>query len=203
MASSQLSHTTPCDLPAVTLNEPVPAVQPGEELPSGWPSGNFECGGNEEGLFTEVVYGKRRRRRSAEGSSSVSDPDTIITQLPASLGLVVLFVPVAQARFDNLNPLLLRKALESLHLSCILDARINKTKHIVVVDTRNGQTIQSLLRLTSVCGIAVRGFKPRGTRATVSMLRDVDTSSSDESLLDTMCASAPIRSIRRMGTSFV
>lgn len=58
-------------------------------------------------------------------------------------------------------------------------------------EQRNDRTTQALLQLTSSCGIAVRSFELRGTT----------TSIGNESLLGLMCASDPIRSVHRMGTS--
>lgn len=94
--------------------------------------------------------------------------------------------PRYPVRFDSLNLLRLSEALESLHPSSILEARINERKSIFTINTKNDQTTQSLLRLTSLCVIAFRGFEPGGILYT---------------RLGIMRASAPIRSVRRMGTS--
>lgn len=174
MESPHLPPATPFDLPAVTLNQHVPAA--GEKLRSESLSRNLVCSGNEDAPFMQVVYGKCRRQRSHEASASVSNADIIINQLPVSVGPVFLFVPTKpDARFNDLNSLHLAEALESLHHSCILEARVNKRKNILAVDTSNGQITRSLLRLTLICGIAVRGFHRSGSTTSVGMLKDVDT----------------------------
>lgn len=142
MASQQLPPAILSDLPAVTLTQPVPAVLLSEERPSESLSENMECSGNKDGSFTEVVYCKRRLQRSHEDCAPVSSADATITQLPASVGLVVLLVPAKpDTRFYSLNPLQLSGTLNSLHPSCRLEARIKKRKKILAVDTRNARPL--------------------------------------------------------------
>lgn len=63
----------------------------------------------------------------------------------------------------------------------------------------NVQTMQSLLQLTLLSGIAVRGFQPHGTTTFIGMLRDVDGSLFYEFHLCIMRASSFIRTTRHMG----
>lgn len=202
MASSEHQPVPPSDLSGDPRTNTVPAGPLPEGHTAEPSSEPIDLSEEVEKPFIEVTHGKRRRQSSLNDSSTISYADTIRSQHAPSVGLVVLFVPTTpNIRFDNLNPLKLTETLESLYPSCILEARINKKKNILAVDTRNGQTTGSLLRLTSLCGITVRGFEPRGTTSSVGMLRDVDASLSDENLLAKMRSSAPIRGVRRMGKS--
>lgn len=81
-----------------------------------------------------------------------------------------LFLPtMSDVRFDRIKSLQLSEAFEALHPSCILEACINKRKNILAVDAKNDRATQSLLRLTSLCGTAVRGFESGGTTTFISV----------------------------------
>lgn len=155
----------------------IPSALPHEEQSSDMP-------------YQEVTSGKRKRCRDIDTKSK---PTT---------GLVVLFTPAdPTVSVESINSLRLSDTFQELAPSCIIEVRPNKWKNVIAVDTRNGQTTQLLLKLTTLCGIKVRAFEPRGKTSSVGVIHDVDPELTDAVLLASMRSDAPIKEVRRLGKS--
>lgn len=154
---------------------------------------------------------KRPRRGSKESvllsddikdTDSQNSKDVATSQQPPSVGLVVLFRPVdVNVSIRSINPLRLSSFLENEAPSCILEVRVNSRKNLLAVETRNGFTTRLLLKLTSLCGVAVRAYEPRGMQISVGTIHFLDTELSDEALFESVKSAVPIRALRRLGTS--
>ncbi|KAG0425578.1 hypothetical protein HPB47_027271 [Ixodes persulcatus] len=151
------------------------------------------------GAFQDVVRGTKRRCLS-QGSGSREK--TIITQTEPTVGLVVLFTPVdGDVRIDSINSVRLTSTLETLVPLCVIEVRYNRRKNLLAIDTRNGQTTRTLLGQTTLCGMQVRTFEPRGKASSVGIVRDIDSTLSDSAILGVLRSTVGIRNVRRIGKS--
>ncbi|KAG0425893.1 hypothetical protein HPB47_026960, partial [Ixodes persulcatus] len=152
-----------------------------------------------QGAFQDVVRGTKRRCPSQGSGSSEK---TIITQTEPTVGLVVLFTPVdGDVRIDSTNSIRLTSTLETLVLSCFIEVRYNRRKNLQAIDTRNGQTTRTLLGQTTLCGMKVRAFEPRGKAFSVGIVRDINSTLSDSAILGVLRSTVGIRNVRRIGKS--
>ncbi|KAG0445453.1 hypothetical protein HPB47_014932 [Ixodes persulcatus] len=152
-----------------------------------------------QGAFQDVVRGTKRRCPSQASGSSEK---TIITQTEPTVGLVVLFTPVdGDVRIDSINSVRLTSTLETLVPSCVIEVRYNRRKNLLAIDTRNGQTTRTLLGQTTLCGMKVRAFEPRGKASSVGIVRDIDSTLSDSTILGVLRSTVGICNVRRIGKS--
>ncbi|KAG0443222.1 hypothetical protein HPB47_015163 [Ixodes persulcatus] len=141
-----------------------------------------------QGAFQDVVRGTKRRC-----PSQASEP---------TVGLVLLFTPVdGDVRIDSINSVRLTSTLETLVPSCVIEVRYNRRKNLLAIDTRNGQTTRTLLGQTTLCGMKVRAFEPRGKASSVGIVRDIDSTLSDSAILRVLRSTVGIRNVRRIGKS--
>ncbi|KAG0427141.1 hypothetical protein HPB47_025815 [Ixodes persulcatus] len=149
-----------------------------------------------QGAFQDVVRGTKRRCPSQASGSSEK---TIITQTEPTVGLVVLFTPVdGDVRIDSINSVRLTSTLETLVPSCVIEVRYNRRKNLLAIDTRNGQTTRTLFGQTTLCGMKVRAFEPRGKASSVGIVRDIDSTLSDSAILGVLRSTVGIRNVRRI-----
>lgn len=152
-----------------------------------------------EGPFQEVTCRKKRRCSSRNSGSSDA---TIVTLTEPTVGLVVLFTPLnPDVSIDSIDSVRVSNTLETLVPSCVIEARFNRRKNLLAVDTRNGQTTRVLLGLTTLCGMKVRAFEPRGKVSSVGIVRNVDIALSDAEIVGALRSSVSIRCVRRLGKS--
>ncbi|KAG0434725.1 hypothetical protein HPB47_018918 [Ixodes persulcatus] len=85
--------------------------------------------------------------------------------------------------------------------SCVIEVRYNRRKNLLAIDTRNGQTTRTLLGQTTLCGMKVRAFEPRGKASSVGIVRDIDSTLSDSAILGVLRSTVGIRNVRRIGKS--
>ncbi|KAG0437546.1 hypothetical protein HPB47_017390 [Ixodes persulcatus] len=78
--------------------------------------------------------------------------------------------------------------LEAPHTfpECILEIRYNSHLNLVAVDVRNGQTTRGLLRCTELCGIKVRAYEPPPRHCATGVIKDVDTTLTDEEITNNL-----------------
>ncbi|KAG0431726.1 hypothetical protein HPB47_021513 [Ixodes persulcatus] len=152
-----------------------------------------------EGPFQEVTCRKKRRCSSRNSGSSDA---TIVTLTEPTVGLVVLFTPLnPDVSIDSIDSVRVSNTLETLVPSCVIEARFNRRKNLLAVDTRNGQTTRGLLSLTTLCGMKARAFEPRGKVSSVGIVRNVDIALSDAKIVGALRSSVSIRCVRRLGKS--
>ncbi|KAG0445391.1 hypothetical protein HPB47_015867, partial [Ixodes persulcatus] len=102
----------------------------------------------------------RKKRRCSSRNSGSSDA-TIVALTEPTVGLVVLFTPLnPDVSIDFIDSVRVSNTLETLVPSCVIEARFNRRKNLLAVDTRNGQTTRVLLGLTTLCGMKVQAFEP-------------------------------------------
>ncbi|KAG0415867.1 hypothetical protein HPB47_006960, partial [Ixodes persulcatus] len=78
--------------------------------------------------------------------------------------------------------------------SCVIVVRYNRRKNLLAIDTRNGKTTRTLLGQTTLCGMKVRAFEPRGKASSVGIVRDINSTLSDSAILGVLCSAVGIRS---------
>ncbi|KAG0444240.1 hypothetical protein HPB47_014012 [Ixodes persulcatus] len=127
-----------------------------------------------EGPFQEVTCRKKRRCSSRNSGSSDA---TIVTLTEPTVGLVVLFTP--------LNP----------------DESIDSIDSVRDSNTLETLTTRVLLGLTTLCGMKVRAFEPRGKVSSVGIVRNVDIALSDAEIVGALRSSVSIRCVLRLGKS--
>ncbi|KAG0432767.1 hypothetical protein HPB47_020538 [Ixodes persulcatus] len=69
---------------------------------------------------------------------------------------------------------------------CIMEIRFNNSLNLIAVDLRNGQTTRGLLRCTVLCGIKVRAYEPLPRHCATGVIRDVDTTLTDEEIANNL-----------------
>ncbi|KAG0429295.1 hypothetical protein HPB47_023769 [Ixodes persulcatus] len=132
------------------------------------------------------------RRCPSQGSGSREK--TIIIQTEPTVGLVVLFTPVdGDVRIDPINLARLTSTLETLVPSCAIEVRYYRRKNLLAMDTLNGQATRTLLGQTTLCGMEVRAFEPRGKASSVGIVRDIDSTLSDSAILGVLRSTVGIR----------
>ncbi|KAG0417380.1 hypothetical protein HPB47_005655 [Ixodes persulcatus] len=152
-----------------------------------------------QGAFQDVVRGTKRRCPSQGFGSSEK---TIITHTEPNVGLVVLFTPVdGVVRIGSIDSVRLTSTLETLVPSCVIEVRYNRRKNLLAIDTPNGPTTCSLLGQTTLCGMKVRAFEPRGKASSVGIVRDIDSTLSDSAILGVLRSTVGIHNVRRIGKS--
>ncbi|KAG0414347.1 hypothetical protein HPB47_008476 [Ixodes persulcatus] len=104
-------------------------------------------------------------------------------------------------RIDSINSVRLTSTLETLVPSCVIEVRYNRRKNLLAIDTRNGQTTRTLLGQTTLCGMKVRAFEPRGKASSVGIVRDIDSTLSDSAILGVLRSTVGILNVRRIGKS--
>ncbi|KAG0429354.1 hypothetical protein HPB47_023759 [Ixodes persulcatus] len=75
---------------------------------------------------------------------------------------------------------------EDITPECILEIRYNSRLNLVAVDVRNGQTTRGLLRCTELCGIKVRAYEPLPRHCATGVIKDVDTTLTDEEITNNL-----------------
>ncbi|KAG0412434.1 hypothetical protein HPB47_010445 [Ixodes persulcatus] len=75
---------------------------------------------------------------------------------------------------------------EKMFPECIMEIRFNNRLNLIAVDVRNGQTTRGLLRCTVLCGIKVRAYEPLPRHCATGVIRDVDTTLTDEEIANNL-----------------
>ncbi|KAG0435970.1 hypothetical protein HPB47_018217 [Ixodes persulcatus] len=163
------------------------------------PSSDIELSDFDDLDWTDVVR-KKRKKNSPNSSPSA---ETVRSTAVVPEGLTVIFTPVEQDQvITSLSSLRLSNTLAKTFPECILEIRYNSRLNLVAVDVRNGQTTRGLLRCTELCGIKVRAYEPLPRQCATGVIKDVDTTLTDEEITNNLRSPENrVARLRRLGKS--
>lgn len=145
-----------------------------------------------------LVKAKRKRK----DSNSTTSDCTIITGQAPKHGLVVVLKPRDPTTLiTKINPLKLREKLESVSSEGLIRVRPNPRLNLLALDTRNSAATKDFLGLTCIGKIAVQAYEPRPSDSSVGIIYGVSTEISDADLQTAFCATTPVQTVRRLGSS--
>ncbi|KAG0445089.1 hypothetical protein HPB47_023913 [Ixodes persulcatus] len=148
------------------------------------PTSDIELSDFDEPDWKDVKTRKKRKKTSPNSSLSA---ETVCSAGVVPEGLTVVFTPLEEGHvITSLSSLKLSLALEKMFPECILEIRFNNRLNLIAVDVRNGQTTRGLLRCTVLCGIKVRAYEPLPRHCATGVIRDVDTTLTDEEIANNL-----------------
>ncbi|KAG0415409.1 hypothetical protein HPB47_007421, partial [Ixodes persulcatus] len=148
------------------------------------PTSDIELSDFDEPDWKDVKTRKKRKKTSPNSSLSA---ETVCSAAVVREGLAVVFTPLEEGHvITSLSSLKLSLALEKMFPECILEIRFNNRLNLIAVDVRNGQTTRGLLRCTVLCGIKVRAYEPLPRNCATGVIRDVDTTLTDEEIANNL-----------------
>ncbi|KAG0415422.1 hypothetical protein HPB47_007398 [Ixodes persulcatus] len=148
------------------------------------PTSDIELSDFDEPDWKDVKTRKKRKKTSPNSSLSA---ETVWSAGVVPEGLTVVFTPLEEGHvITSLSSLKLSLALEKMFPECILEIRFNNRLNLIAVDVRNGQTTRGLLRCTVLCGIKVRAYEPLPRHCATGVIRDVDTTLTDEEIANNL-----------------
>lgn len=145
--------------------------------------------GDEE--FTLVMGRRLKRRMRNAAQNSSSSTSTIITA--GTHPLTVVFTTVNPT--DNLTKISKRGLsmfLENLAPSQLKEARFNPLRNAIAVDAMNALAMDALLKVTTIGGMPVRPYVPRGPNTTVGVISGVDIDISEDDLMQDILAAKKV-----------
>lgn len=164
------------------------------------PTSDIELSDFDEPDWKDVKTRKKRKKTSPNSSLSA---ETVCSAGVVPEGLTVVFTPLEEGHvITSLSSLKLSLALEKMFPECILEIRFNNRLNLIAVDVRNGQTTRGLLRCTVLCGIKVRAYEPLPRHCATGVIRDVDTTLTDEEIANNLRSPENrVARLRRLGKS--
>lgn len=113
---------------------------------------------------------------------------SITTSVAPPLAVVFTLVTLSH-NLTKVNKHSLSVYLEHLTPGEFKELRLNPLKNAIAIDTGSVLAMETLLHVTSICGISVCPYIPRGKTTSVAVRSDVDANITDEKLMKETSAS--------------
>ncbi|KAL1416289.1 hypothetical protein MTO96_006320 [Rhipicephalus appendiculatus] len=116
--------------------------------------------------------------------------------------LTIIFKPKNPVQvITRFNPLALKAAFEEAAPDGVLPVRPNERLNLLAVDTRHEDASERLLKISSIAGVLVQAYEPRPSNCGVGVIKRVPVDLDQADILAALLQRAPVRSVRRLGTS--
>lgn len=142
----------------------------------------------------------RKKRKASNSSQTSNNTFTPVHQTPSHL-VVVLEPKDPTKMIATINPLKITDKLEMTAPDGIILVRPNRRLNLLAIDTRNRDATKALLALTTIGGIQVQAYEPLPRDSAACVIYGVTPDITDEELRMTVRATAPVISVRRLGSS--
>ncbi|KAG0418856.1 hypothetical protein HPB47_004541 [Ixodes persulcatus] len=186
----------------------IPSVEM-EELPMGTSSASstisyYESISDDPGDDSDLYNLVQSRKKRKASSSSETSNTTVKNTRQEHPHLVVVLKPKDPSKIiATINPLKITEKLEMTAPDGIILVRPNRRLNLLAIDTRNRDATKALLALTTIGGIPVQAYKPFPRESAIGVVYGVPSDINDTELQVAIRATAPVISVRRLGTSQV
>ncbi|KAH7955562.1 hypothetical protein HPB52_001368 [Rhipicephalus sanguineus] len=141
-------------------------------------------------------------KRCRGSKRSLMLPNSVPAENTPKPNLTIIFKPRnAEQVITRFNPLALKTAFEETAPDGVLQVRPNERLNLLAVDTRNADASERLLKISSIAGVLVQAYEPRPSNCGVGVIKGVPVDLDQADILAALLQRAPVRSVRRLGTS--
>ncbi|KAL1479256.1 hypothetical protein MTO96_051996 [Rhipicephalus appendiculatus] len=141
-------------------------------------------------------------KRCRGSKRSLMPPNSLPAENTSKPNLTIIFKPRNPEQvITRFNPLALKAAFEEAAPDGVLQVRPNERLNLLAVDTRNADASERLLKISSIAGVLVQAYEPRPSNCGVGVIKGVPVDLDQAEILAALLQRAPVRSVRRLGTS--
>ncbi|KAH9384191.1 hypothetical protein HPB48_026184 [Haemaphysalis longicornis] len=140
----------------------------------------------------------RKSRHYSKKLQLTGDDHSAIQSPKPGLTFISKLTKEAQI-ISKFNPLEIKDGLESMAPEAVLQVRPNHRLSLLVVDTRNIDSTERLLKATSIAGIPVKAYERRPTNCGMGVIKEIPICIIDADISDALLQRIPGKSARRLG----
>ncbi|KAH7969222.1 hypothetical protein HPB52_016101 [Rhipicephalus sanguineus] len=141
-------------------------------------------------------------KRCRGSKRSLMLPNSVPAENAPKPNFTIIFKPRnAEQVITRFNPLALKTAFEETAPDGVLQVRQNERLNLLAVDTRNADASERVLKISSIAGVLVQAYEPRPSHCGVGVVKEIPVDLYQTDILAALLQRAPVRSVRRLGTS--